>query len=275
MTLVQFAKSCLLGMTLFIIPCKLIACSCQAYYAEHRRAETPIANDGSQVYTATASVMCTGLRSLDEKKSANEARIELSKTISSEIVATEAVSAFHSGGISSSNFQSNTRLKSNNNLSNAQIFDRWVDPVNCVVFASIFITQGDIDKAKAEQNAKENNKLVNQAICLKVTGNDVRQVENRLETQLIRLGYRVTHKQCSVVMNIESKTEFVNSGYALSHLETELIKSGQFIWKGSYQGKGISYNQNTSRNSLLGKALNDSAEQLSTDMARLKSKSVK
>lgn len=243
------------------------ACSCANYYSKAQASQEELTED---LYSAAGSVLCSGIKSLDEKKAASESRLELSKYISSEVSVTENLFTRKNSSIGVNHFSSNAALESKTHLSKSYIANRWVDVDNCVVFAQAAISKSDLEKSLSDLTAKKNAKLISKNMCLDVIESSKNGLESILQGLLVREGFNVSKSgSCEVFVYASADTTLITKQHMESTLDIKFTTPERLIWQNSYQGKAISFNQNVTERELSRRAAEDSLQQLQSDLGKL------
>ncbi|WP_156103982.1 hypothetical protein [Shewanella mangrovi] len=228
------------------------------------------------VIRTVGSTQCSGLKSLDEKRADEQARIALGKILSSQVTSQETSVLSDHDGVSNSQFRSQSSLFSQQLLKNATVYDRWADAENCVVYAAIRVSQQDIVAAEREQQAKQQRKLINQSICVSASGQGQRVLQQHLEAGLVQHGYQLAlaGHQCSIKLNAKNQQTVARANQVLTELQISVVSANQVLWKKQYDGKGISFSP-TSKQQLFQRALSDTVDSLMNDLETLKQQEVK
>ena len=247
-------------------------CSCAHYYPT--QAQTPdwigIDKVTDTLYISSGSSQCSGLKSIDERRSALEARKALTKLLKTEIEIKEENQLFSSNSISNLQFNSTAKITSDQLLKNAKIFERWVDKNNCVVYAGVTINHTDIQKAQAQKKQEAQSKLSAKNNCIKSTGSQAGEVKSLLTAKFIQNGFNITDSACDVYYHVKNSIVKSSQNKVFTRLQLEIIThTNKRLWQDHYQGKGISFSKRSTEQ-LLQIANEDSISLLIEDIIKLK-----
>ncbi|QUN06415.1 hypothetical protein KDN34_02825 [Shewanella yunxiaonensis] len=254
----------------------LWACSCNNYYPERPAPEwVTRQNVTDDSFFSVGSTQCSGLKSLDEKRADDDARVAMTKMLESRVIAREQTTINNNDGVANTGYHSQVSLYSNQLLRHAAIYDRWSDKENCVVYAAISVSQQQIIEAKREQLARQQSLLIAKPICVSVTGENVTSVRMQLESLLVQQGFKLsTVGNCQVRMNADSNTLLRKSNQVLIRIQMNMQERQQILWQKQYDGKGLSYSSTTTAE-LSERALRDCLSDMTKDLQTLKYSEVK
>lgn len=254
-----------------------IACGCASYYQTNDGSEPSWVLhekiDDESAYSR-GSTLCTGIKSIDEKRADINARQNLSYIISSSISTNESISNSSVNGISSTRFVENTNLKSQSLLKNSSIYDRWVDVANCIVYSATKVSHRDIKRAMAQQQKEKQLRLVNNDICvLDRSKHKDPRLEGVVVEKLSGIGFHTSYQNSGCLIDLNLTNEFTKKSQTLvkNRLLATLIntQTQSVILQKSYRGKGFSYSHKD-MDELEETALEDSIDAFITDISSIK-----
>lgn len=253
------------------------ACSCEGYYSSRAQPEWVMSESiAGDVISSVGSSRCTGLKSLDEKRADEQARISLTKLLSTQVTTREQSTLYAQNSLNSGSYSAKSSLSSQQLLTNAAVFDRWADVKNCVVYSGIRVSMLDIKKANQEVKAKQAKQLVHQPICISVSGETPGFVMKTVLSGLVQKGFLVSEQdaQCTVFLSVDNKQLVSSSTKAITQIDTTLKTAEKLLWQKTYDGKGISFTHRSQRE-LYDRAVSDTVDSLLADLSHMQLKEIK
>ncbi|WP_285163362.1 hypothetical protein [Shewanella goraebulensis] len=254
---------------------KASACSCDNYYPASEQPEWVSKQQADDIqFISAGSSICTGLKSLDERRSDNDARISLSKLLNTRVKAAESSKIGAVDGASYARYSAKTSLDSEQVLKSAIIFERWADTKNCVVYAGIKVTQANIDSAITEKMQQKQQQLNAKNACVFSQGENKRQVKEWMIERLLQQGFVFEpNKNCQVNYHLSNKIISSQSDMVKNSLVVKIYTEYKPIWHKTYTGKALSFSHR-SQGELTKMAISDSLDNFFVDLTELKSKPV-
>lgn len=254
-------------------------CSCASYFsAQKKPTKRPswVDTEGlkRQVYYSQGIAQCTGLKTIDVKKSATNARANLSRMLESQVeteinLIRHSNSAINSGSESG---QTNTSIASETLLKNSSIYDYWVDPNSCTIYSAVRLSKIDIDRTVAEAKEKEQSKLKNQRFVVQAEGEYQHSLQLSMLKVLSAYGvnqiisreveYREDEADYSLHAKIQSVDLFAEKKLVrvVVFVSIRSVGDGRILWSAQLRGKSISL-QNFQQEYQIRQALADSFKQ--------------
>ena len=250
-------------------------CSCSSYYAKNAQPKwvgIDIVDD--EKLASSGSSQCSGLKTIDERRSAKNAREELAKLLSTDISVKEIIKNTSSSTVSHSDYKSVIESQTNQLLKSAKVYDRYVDPINCTVYAAISISKADLEKGQQEKIKQQQAMLGAKNSCLKVTGENSSQLTELLTEQLLQHGYKLTNSACEVTYLVKNSIIKAQSKLVITQLKLQIdTQSKKSIWQQRFEGKGLSYSKR-SKTELIHLANQDSTTNLINSIVKLKNTAI-
>lgn len=265
------------GLTVAIASCKTTnvshqvnTCGCGDYFVATGINEQAFAQEiiSEQIYQASGSAFCTGLKQTDIDNADKAARENLAKLISVK-VETEEFSKIGSPGygVTIREYLQNTNLESKLTVQGSYIAHRWVDKNYCTINSAVRVSS---ENAKLSLESAEHG-LNNASFYIKTSGNSL--VDNKLLEYFVAQGVSKISSQNSkqqyrvepTLVDVKQKSK---KDLSLT-LQIKIIdqQSNQVRELFSAQGKGITY-KNLSYSALYNRAVEDALYEIQGVLAK-------
>lgn len=222
----------------------VFSCSCSQYYMPLKAEPTWVVSQKSNdlISLASGAYQCSGIKSQDEKRADEAARVSLSKLINTHVISEERTAISVHNSIAKSKYQAIALQKSQQVLKGATIFDRWVDPQNCIVYSGIKVSQQDLQAGKAELEHQFKQKLIAHNTCIKASGEQSEQIKSLLSEELVQQGMMFNAaKKCEITYLINNQVELLKADAAINYLTIKVLHENRSIWHKTYKGKGVTF----------------------------------
>lgn len=264
------------GLTVAIASCKTTnvshqvnTCGCGDYFVDTGINEQAFAQEliSEQIYQASGSAFCTGLKQTDMDNADKAARENLAKLISVK-VETEEFSKIGSPGygVTIREYLQNTNLESKLTVQGSYIAHRWVDKDHCTINSAVRVST---ENAKLSLQTVEhgfNNasfylaKSANRLVDSKLLQYFVEHGVSKISGQDNQQKYRVESNIIDVKQKSQKDLELT--------LQVKIIEqdSGDIKQAFTAQGKGVTY-KDLSYSALYDRAIDDALYELQTVLA--------
>lgn len=227
-------------------------CNCAGYFEMRPRPQWVKGDDViNGVYFSNGLEQCTGIKELDVKRADIASRTGLARIISTDIASEVAVKKTDYGlGAGHTEASVSSLQTSNALLENSQIYDRWVDVENCVVYSAVRISTQDVEASLRKLRQAEQRKLKNQTFFVSAKGKYAKSLLRHTKQLLSRVGVKklVSKKNQQTHNVVVSLTDIVpvqsgrlvrvNMGFDIYDTRNQVIWSRQIAAKGvSFQGE--------------------------------------
>ncbi len=265
------------GLTVAIASCKTTnvghqvnTCGCGDYFVDTGINEQTFAQEiiSEQIYQASGSAFCTGLKQTDIDNADKAARENLAKLISVK-VETEEFSKIGSPGygVTIREYLQNTNLESKLTVQGSYIAHRWVDKNYCTINSAVRVSSKN---AKLSLESAEHG-LNNASFYIKTSGNSL--VDNKLLEYFVAQGVNKISSQNNkqeyrVEANLVDVKQKSKKDLSLT-LQVKIIdqQNNQVRELFSAQGKGITY-KNLSYSALYNRAVEDALYEIQSVLAK-------
>lgn len=265
-------------LTLFLVGCKTtpvsqvpVNCSCTDYFPSSPVDRQVYSNEviSDQIYQASGSAFCTGLKEVDVQTADKAAKENLAKLISVKVDSKESVKIGTTGyGVEIREYLQNSTLESKLTVQGAYIAQRWVDTDSCSIISSARVSTAN---AKLSLEALE-QALPNSEFYIKTSNNDF--IDTQLLSYFVEQGVKKVSAQDSQqkylvttnVLNVEQK----NSKELTLTLQVQIIdrEQDQVLTVLHAKGKGVTFKKLNS-DELYKRAIDDALYELRPNFAKL------
>ena len=227
-------------------------CSCSKYQAAKPRPAWVDRSDHVTplVFQSTGLAACTGVQTLDTEKADLSARSKLSRVLSSrfDVRISETRTDTGSGAGYAQAAITATQI-SQTVVEGSRIFDRWVDPASCTVYAGVELSAAKLAEAKAEIERAEKARLVNQAFFVTAKGPHAARLQAAAAQLMSEAGVtRLPDSKAGASHVLEAafapleNTPTLVRGRVTLRLTTA---DGSLVWTQTLPAKGLSYRETT------------------------------
>lgn len=247
------------------------SCGCSSYFPDEIIDTQLFSREiiSADVYQASGSTYCTGLKELDVETADNKAKENLAKLISVNVETKESVTIGNAGyGVIFQEYTQSSNLESKLTVQGAYIIQRWVDATHCTINSSARVSKdnADLSLASVTKSIKQST------FYIKSSGNEV--IDNMLFEYFVEQGignisdqdskqkYRI---EASVVNALKSSEKSVKLTLNVKILNRE---NGEVFASINSDGKGVSYNKLT-YSELYNRALYDALIEIRTKIVNL------
>lgn len=246
------------------------ACGCSGYFAETGINNQVFAQEviSEQLYQASGSTLCTGLKQTDIDNADKAARENLAKLISVKVETEEFSKVGSPGyGITIREYMQNTNLESKLTVQGSYIAHRWVDKDYCTINSAARVSS---ENANLSLQTVEHG-LNNSSFYLVTSGNslvDSKILEYFVAQGASKISAQDKEQKYRVETNIVDVKQKSKQDLALT-LQVKIIdrKSAQVKQAFSAQGKGVTY-KNLTYSALYDRAVEDALYELQSVLAK-------
>ena len=225
------------------------ACSCADYNPKRPRPAWVDADgvDNGQ-YRSQGLSECTGIKSMDYEEAETQARASLGRMLSSQVKSEITIIrrdfGAEAGGSTDAQVQSDHISKAL--LEGSSIYDRWVDPGSCTIYAAVRVSVASVKQTLAKQAEEERKRFRNQMFSVAGQGDSSDLIKVKLTQSLVDAGVsRVSQDgNAPYVFSGEIVDSSVINNGKLVRVTLRLSISdnnSQMIWSHQVEGKGVSF----------------------------------
>lgn len=264
---------CTVGIAATLTSCastpKQASCNCSGYLPKKPRpawAQGDAISGGN--YRTAGLSQCTGLQNIDFERADLSARNNLALIVSAHVQSdVKLTQKDYGNGTGHSNASIERQQRAEQWLPNSVIYERWLDPVSCTIYAAAKVSEVDIKHAVKTYEAAQAALRVNQHYLVKVKGNQATSIKRAIETALNKhgvqqLGGVANSKSYTVNATVSDERVLNNSQLLRANLHLAVNSpGGQTLWSQTLAIKGIAFSPQP-KNELLQRAIRDGLDQI-------------